>query len=77
MPTYGDRIKYNILVDLFIMLHLLMMQLEKIGFISLDINLISTRNLGDGRCLFTFGETWWNITKGSLVIAKGDRVGML
>ena len=24
-----------------------------------------------------FGETWWKITKGSLVIEKGDRVGTL
>ena len=40
-------------------------------------NLISTGQLGDSGCLSTFGETWWNITKGSLVIAKGDRVGTL
>ena len=38
-------------------------------------NLISTGQLGDSSCLSTFGETWWKITKGSLVIAKGDRVG--
>ena len=25
----------------------------------------------------TFGETWWKITKGSLVIEKGYRVGTL
>jgi hypothetical protein len=30
---YGDQIKYNLLVDLVIMLLLLMMQLEKHGFI--------------------------------------------
>ena len=24
-----------------------------------------------------FGETWWNITKGSMVIAKGYRIGTL
>ena len=40
-------------------------------------NLISTRKLGDSDCLSMFGETWWKITKGSLVIKKGDRVGML
>ena len=40
-------------------------------------NLISTRQLGDNDCLSTFGETWWKITKGSLVIEKGYRVGTL
>ena len=43
----------------------------------MNINLISTGKLGDSGCLSMFGETWWNITKGSLVIEKGDRVGML
>ena len=43
----------------------------------MKINLISTGQLGDGSCLSTFGETWWKITKGSLVIEKGDRVGTL
>ena len=43
----------------------------------MKINLSSTRQLGDSGCLSTFGETWWKITKGSLVIAKGDRVGTL
>ena len=27
--------------------------------------------------MFTFGETWWKVTKGSMVIAKGDRIGTL
>ena len=40
-------------------------------------NLISTGQLGDSGCLSTFGETRWKITKGSMVIAKGDRIGML
>ena len=40
-------------------------------------NLISTGQLGGSGCLFTFGETWWKITKGSMVITKGDRIGML
>ena len=40
-------------------------------------NLISTGQLGDGGCLSTFGETWWKVTKGSMVIAKGDRIGTL
>ena len=39
--------------------------------------MISTEQLGDSDCLSMFGETWWNITKGSLVIEKGDRVGKL
>ena len=40
-------------------------------------NLISKGHLGDGDCLSTFGETWWKVTKGSMVIAKGDRIGTL
>ena len=40
-------------------------------------NLISTGQLGDSSCLSTFGETWWKITKGSMVIAKGYRIGTL
>ena len=40
-------------------------------------NMISIGQLGDSACLYTFGETWWNITKGSLVIEKGYRVGIL
>ena len=42
---------------------------------AMKINLISTGKLGDSSYLSTFGETWWKITKGSLVIEKGDRVG--
>ena len=44
---------------------------------SMKINLISTGKLGDGGCLSTFGEMWWKVTKGSMVIAKGDRIGTL
>ena len=40
-------------------------------------NLISAGKLGDGGCLSTFGETWWKVTKGSMVISKGDRIGTL
>ena len=40
-------------------------------------NLISIVQLGDSGCLSTFEETWWKITKGSLVIAKGYKVGTL
>ena len=39
--------------------------------------LISTTQLGDSGCLYTFGKMWWNITKGELVILKGDRIGTL
>ena len=41
---------------------------------SMKRNLISTGQLGDSHCFSTFGETWWKITKGSLVMEKGDRV---
>ena len=44
---------------------------------AIKINLISTRQLRDSDCLSTFGKTWWKITKGALVIAKGDRIGTL
>ena len=43
----------------------------------MKINLISIGQLGDNGCLSTFGKTWWKITKGPLVIAKGDRIGTL
>ena len=43
----------------------------------MERKLISTGKLGDSSCLSVFGETWWKITKGSLVIEKGDRVGTL
>ena len=38
-------------------------------------NMISTRKLVYNICLSTFGKTWWKITKGPLIIEKGDRVG--
>ena len=37
---------------------------------SMKRNLISIGQLGDSSYLSTFGETWWKITKGSLVIEK-------
>ena len=40
-------------------------------------NLISIGKLGDGGCLSTFGETWWKVTKGSMAIEKGDKIGTL
>ena len=30
-----------------------------------------------GGCLSMFGKTWRKVTKGSMVIAKGDRIGTL
>ena len=43
----------------------------------MKINMISIGKLGDSGCLSMFGETWLKITKGSLVIEKGDMVGTL
>ena len=40
-------------------------------------NLISTGQLGDSGCFSMFGETWWNITKGSMVIEIGYNIGTL
>ena len=40
-------------------------------------NMISTRQLEDNDCLSMFGKTWWKITKGALVIEKGDMIGAL
>ena len=40
-------------------------------------NLISIGKLGDSGCLSTFGEMWWKITKVSMVIEKGYRIGTL
>ena len=40
-------------------------------------NLISTGQLGVEGCTTTFTEKVWKVTKGSLVIAKGDKVGTL
>ena len=39
----------------------------------MKINLISTGQLGDSGCFSMFGKMWWNITKGDLVITKGER----
>ena len=43
----------------------------------MKINMISTGKLGDGGYLSMFGETWWKITKRSMVIGKGDSIGTL
>ena len=45
--------------------------------LAMKINLISIGKLGDSVCLYTFGKTWWNITKGALVITKGNMIGTL
>ena len=40
-------------------------------------NFISTVQLGDNDYLSTFEKMWWKITRGALVITKGDRIGRL
>ena len=40
-------------------------------------NLISIGQMGDSGYFPTFGKTWWKITKGALVIEKGDWRGTL
>ena len=40
-------------------------------------NLISTGQLGGEGCITTFTNKTWKVTKGSLVIAKGGKVGTL
>ena len=36
----------------------------------MTINMISIGILGDSDCFSTFCKTWWNITKGALIIEK-------
>jgi hypothetical protein len=40
-------------------------------------NLISTRNLASEGCISTFTNKVWKVTKGSQMIAKGEKVGTL
>ena len=40
-------------------------------------NLISTGQLGGEGCVTTFKDKTWKVTKGALVIAKGEKVGTL
>jgi len=40
-------------------------------------NLISTGQLGGEGCVTTFTDKAWKVTKGSLVITKGEKVGTL
>jgi hypothetical protein len=46
---YGDELRYHLLVALIIMLLLLMMQLEKLGFIALDKNMMFLILLRNGK----------------------------
>ena len=40
-------------------------------------NLISIRKLGSEGCVSTFTNQIWKVTKGELVVAKGEKVGTL
>ena len=40
-------------------------------------NLISAGHLGSEGCIVTFTENLWKVTKGSLVMTKGEKVGTL
>ena len=40
-------------------------------------NSISARQLGDEGCVVTFNDKNWKVSKGSLVVAKGVKVGTL
>ena len=40
-------------------------------------NLISAKQLGDEGCVVTFNDKNWKVSKGSLVLAKGVKVGTL
>ena len=40
-------------------------------------NLISTGQLGSEGCVTTFTDKIWKVTKGSMVVAKGEKVGTL
>ena len=44
---------------------------------SLRKNLISTGQLGSEGCVSTFIDKTWKVTKGALVVAKGEKVGTL
>jgi len=43
----------------------------------LKINMISTGKLGSEGCISTFIDKAWKVTKGSLVIMKGNKEGTL
>ena len=44
---------------------------------TLSRNLISVGQLGDEGCVVTFTDNNWKVSKGSLVVAKGVKVGTL
>jgi hypothetical protein len=46
-------------------------------FPDLRKNMISTRQLASEGCISIFTDKMWKVTKGSLVIAKGEKVGTL
>jgi hypothetical protein len=46
---HGEKLRYHLLVDLIIMLILLIMQLEKLGFIAFDKNLMFLTLLRNGK----------------------------
>ena len=43
----------------------------------LSRNLISVGQLGDEGCVVTFNDKNWKVSKGSLVVEKGVKVGIL
>ena len=43
----------------------------------LSRNLISARKLGDEGCVVTLNDKNWKVSKGSLVVAKGVKIGTL
>ena len=45
--------------------------------LDLKKNLVSTGKLGGEGCVITFTDKTWKVTKGALVIAKGEKVGTL
>jgi hypothetical protein len=49
IQMYGDQLRYHLLVALIIMLLLLMMELEKLGFIAFDKNLMFLILLRNGK----------------------------
>jgi len=46
-------------------------------FVDLRINLISIEWLGSEGCIVTFARNSWKVTRGSLIIAKGENIGTL
>jgi hypothetical protein len=52
--------------------------LKKVRYVPyLRKNLISTRQLASEGCISLFKDKAWKVTKGSLVITKGEKVGTL